>query len=940
MLYFGNEITGICNAFTNFTSNPELYYQVHNQIKANIMDQWGIQNNLDKWIAILDTIFVNNDKILVSDNVTDKVEKEQKEQKEQKELIVAFSDMWPGFNYDDNFFTNMIRHECSFRNITVKGVNYNDSVKANILLCGPYSSGWEKITHIPKIYITAENWKVPNDDSISLYLTPSRLEDETHMRLPTWMTFIDWYSKSDDLSLVNTDNNPNLLPIGLAMSVHPKAFNERDEFCGFVVSNPICKFRNEAFFALNSYKKVNSGGELFNNIGGRLSLKYPGGGCGDIPKLKFFENHKFTLSFENSQAPGYITEKVLHSKMAGCLPIYWGDIDTDSDFVPNSFINISASHSSEDVVKIIKSLEANPEMCKKIASTPILNEEKKQKALYTLSRIAKEILKIALNNSYNNELNGIDKIYAVNLDTRPDRWNSLIGAEPYLEDVVERVSAVNGKTLKMNKFIYDLFKNNQFNWKKSVMGCSLSHMKIWSNIIKESGNIFLVLEDDVRFNKNWIDDLNKYIKNIPEDADILYIGGVLPPNKVALPLCLNKINEYWSKIIPNTFFSSQPIPTFHFCTYSYIITKKGAEKLLQFLKLSDMKSFVAVDHLLGSPQVNLKKYVANTLLTYCFQDNDPNYINSAFNSTDTIKNYDSDILNNNECFTENDIASFKLDQIDLFYFDETDEYKLYEEEWITYIFQTKINLRRLPNLITLIPNNSWFIVQRPHFNKILSLFMYLQQNNINFKVLHLSDEYINDPIDFYTYSNCKCVVRNYIRSDVPNLPHILTIPLGYHYKGINKKALYDRKLIWSFHGTNWFNRQEYISHILNISPHKCQLNDKWDDPNQSKEDYYLDTLENSKFCPILRGNNYETFRLYEALEVGTIPIYVRSSGDDLFWQFISRLGLININSWDTAKQIMEQLMNNPTDVENYRNIIYNNWLEWKKEISMFIEKNK
>jgi hypothetical protein len=83
---------------------------------------------------------------------------------------------------------------------------------------------------------------------------------------------------------------------------------------------------------INNYKRVNSGGALYNNIGGQLALLYPGGGCGDLSKHHFFKQHKFTISFENSQAPGYITEKVLHSKMAGCIPLYWGDKDTDTDF--------------------------------------------------------------------------------------------------------------------------------------------------------------------------------------------------------------------------------------------------------------------------------------------------------------------------------------------------------------------------------------------------------------------------------------------------------------------------------------------------------------------------------------------------------------------------------------------------------------------------------
>jgi GR25 family glycosyltransferase involved in LPS biosynthesis len=941
MFYFGNEITGICKAFSSYISNYELFYQVHNQIKANIIDQWGIHSNIDKWTVILDNMFVTDVKVLVSDKVNNKVELEQ------KEIILAFSDFWPGFNHDDNFFTNMIRHECNFRNIKVKGVKYTDSVKANVVLCGPFSSGWEHITHIPKIYITAENWKVPNDDSISLYLTPSRTEDETHMRLPTWMTFIDWYSESDDVSSVNTDNNPNLLPVKLAMSVHPKKFSTRDEFCGFVVSNPVCQFRNEAFFLLNSYKKVNSGGELYNNIGGRLNLKYPGGGCGDIPKLKFFENHKFTLCFENSQAPGYITEKVLHSKMAGCLPIYWGDTDTDSDFVPNSFINMSQYNKSEDVVEIVKTLEANPEICEKIASTPILNEEKKQKALYTLSKIAKKILKIALNGLTKKEtvekdtntipIKGIDKIYVINLDKRQDRFDSLIEAEPYLKDVIERIPAVDGKTLRLNNFIYNLFEHNIFGWKKSIIGCYLSHITAWSKIASGFSNMTLVLEDDVRFNKDWINVWNKSISCIPEDAELIYLGGVLPPNKAGLSICLEKINEYWSYIKSNTFFTPYPSNTFHFCAYSYILTKKGAQKLLEYLTNPNKVLFNGCDHLIGCSEVGLKKYIITPLLSYCFQEEDPVYVNSQFNDINRKDTFDSDIWNNTECFTDSDLNQIRKNDkaITMYHMGELNESNLYEIKWMKELFKSNFAFKEIKDLTKVVENNSWFLVQKPHIEKFNQYFSYLKDKNINFKVLHISDEYLTDSVEFYSFSNCKCVIRNYNRPDISG-SHILTIPLGFHHKGAKNKLFSDRKFIWSFHGTNWFNRQEQLYNILDITPNVCHLTDKWNDLNQSKEGYYLDTLENSKFCPILRGNNYETFRLYEALEVGTIPIYVRSVGDDLFWQFISKLGLINITSWDTAKQIMEQFMNNPSDAENYRNIIYNNWLEWKEEICIFI----
>jgi hypothetical protein len=89
-------------------------------------------------------------------------------------------------------------------------------------------------------------------------------------------------------------------------------------------------------------------------------------------------------------------------------------------------------------------------------------------------------------------------------------------------------------------------------------------------------------------------------------------------------------------------------------------------------------------------------------------------------------------------------------------------------------------------------------------------------------------------------------------------------------------------------------------------------------------------LENSKFCPILRGNNVETFRLYECLEAGTIPLYIRNDGDELFWDFISRLGLICI-TWDNIISIIRDFLENPS-TETYRQTLLTNWKLWKQEI--------
>jgi GR25 family glycosyltransferase involved in LPS biosynthesis len=1001
LFYFGNEITSICSTFKRFDSNSAEYYKAHSEIQEAILKMWSISSNLSKWQTLCLDVFSNT-------NVSSiRITPVKKALPISNKITVAFLETWIGFDYNNNLIIDGLRQEYKNqrKQLTIQGVKYEPGSEPNIVIFGPFSKDWKDIpSHIPKVFFTGENWEVPKDDSISLYLTPYRNEDDKHIRFPIWIMSIDWYSESTDLSSVNKDENPNRFPVNMAMSSHSKLFNDRKDFCAFVVSNPVSKFRNEAFLALDSYKRVNSGGGLYNNIGGQLELKYPGGGGGDIPKYNFLLNHKFSLSFENTQAPGYITEKVLHAKMAGCVPLYWGDTDTASDFVPGSFINLSQMTSPEQIIKVVQKLEQNPEMCAKIAATPILNEEKKKAALATISRISKKILEIvgitlipesssqtsgsAIIPSHTStvtpseispevitqtscsapevvitqtscsapevvitqsKLENINKTFIVNLDTRLDRWQSLMKAEPYLENNSTRISAVNGKTLKLDRTVYNIFKNNRFSWKKSVMGCFLSHIDIWTKIINDNcddNTQYIVLEDDVRFDKDWIDTWNKCVKYIPKDAELMYIGGVLPPNKVALPTCLEEVNQYWSQIKPNMLFSPGVLlPIFHFCTYSYVITKAGAKKLLNFLNTPSDYQITECDHFLGNHMIGLKKYILTSLICHCFQDEDETYINSQFNDVNRTKSFDSDICNNTECFTDADTEPFflkskpKSTEIDLYYFNKNEPYELYEIAWTKEIFGKDINLTALTDFLELVPDNSWFIVQRPHLQAFNKYFLFLQSHNINFKVLHLSDEFHGDDLKFYTYTNCKSVIRNYIRSDIPSLTHILTVPLGFHYKGVSSKTFDERTLTWSFHGTDWFNRKEILEKLQVFVPNNCHFTNYWNDPKMTNESKYLSTLSNSKFCPILRGNNIETFRLYEVLEMGTIPIYVRVENDIEFWEVISKkLQLIQLDTWEKAIKFVKLLIDKKDYAEKYRLKLIENWKIWKDEIKLQCQK--
>ena len=249
-------------------------------------------------------------------------------------------------------------------------------------------------------------------------------------------------------------------------------------------------------------------------------------------------------------------------------------------------------------------------------------------------------------------LSGIDSIRVINLAHRTDRMESFAKNHPFLQ--YSRVNAVYGKTLDLDAEIYKVFKNNIFGWKKNVMGCALSHYREWQKIANgDFGDRVLVLEDDAVLDEKFVEKWNKIANLMPSNSDLVFLGGVLPVNKPFLTLVTRAVNESFANFATNTYFGQEK-PLFHFCAYSYIITKNGAKKLCETITVSGLNSPID-NFMMFYDQKNFKTYFTTPLLCECTQYKDPNYTNII--NFDDIKTplYDTDIQNSSECFFPKDI---------------------------------------------------------------------------------------------------------------------------------------------------------------------------------------------------------------------------------------------------------------------------------------------
>jgi GR25 family glycosyltransferase involved in LPS biosynthesis len=119
-------------------------------------------------------------------------------------------------------------------------------------------------------------------------------------------------------------------------------------------------------------------------------------------------------------------------------------------------------------------------------------------------------------NMLNKNLNDyFSKIYCINLDERQDKYNDCLNEFKKLNIDVERVSAVDGKIS---------FKPG-LNLNAGNYGLVLTNINIINDAIKNKYNSILILEDDIMFIDEFYKFFNEKMLSLPDDWDLLYIGG-------------------------------------------------------------------------------------------------------------------------------------------------------------------------------------------------------------------------------------------------------------------------------------------------------------------------------------------------------------------------------------------------------------------------------
>jgi hypothetical protein len=204
-----------------------------------------------------------------------------------------------------------------------------------------------------RIYYTGENIR-PDFTGCDFVFSFDFNSNKNHLRLPFYSLIIEENNAHDILEKIKPKEE--LVQI----------WDSKSKFCCMVVSNPRSRKRLDFFKKLSQFKVVDSGGKVFNNVGGQVK-----------DKMAFIKDYKFVISFENNAYNGYTTEKILQPLMVDSIPIYWGNKKVDKDFNTKRFINYSDFKSEKELIDRLLEIDNDPNLAIEMLLQPIFSTQKK-----------------------------------------------------------------------------------------------------------------------------------------------------------------------------------------------------------------------------------------------------------------------------------------------------------------------------------------------------------------------------------------------------------------------------------------------------------------------------------------------------------------------------------------------------------------------------------
>jgi hypothetical protein len=314
-----------------------------------------------------------------------------------EKVKLAFIDFWPNFEVENNYFYYLLEqhygvevnqrdpdlmflHTDSYRKLDRKNYVNHPATRVFWTMEGEPPL-FDADTYPPEISVITTGGVgygdpnsaaslATNDSNRKYYygrcdfaLTHDIMDDPRHYRFPYWAYHIDWFNKG------NYGGEPNFL-MPLDQIANNEYYNTpKTKFCAHMVSNPTER-RLDVHKKLSAYKRVDGYGNCFGQ-GASLNDFHGVNSPWEKAKLETLKDYRFSICFEHKNRAGYHSEKLFHAKVAGTIPIYWGNESVNNDFNKKCFINLVDYDSVEDLVEYVKYVDSNEDVYQSYANEPL-----------------------------------------------------------------------------------------------------------------------------------------------------------------------------------------------------------------------------------------------------------------------------------------------------------------------------------------------------------------------------------------------------------------------------------------------------------------------------------------------------------------------------------------------------------------------------------------
>ncbi len=356
--------------------------------------------------------------------------------------------------------------------------------------------------------------------------------------------------------------------------------------------------------------------------------------------LAIQKNYRFALVMENTNLPGYVTEKLVNAFRAGAIPIYWGGGGfVNQIFNPKSYINVSDFPSFDTCADYVIALDQDQSRYSEMRAQPVFIDNQVPDLFnglqsQYLTEIA-EYIKLHLF-QYNRKstiemtthtkvshipkviepltevvtpkpviesvqsvipkvtqtpkvsetpiryckadlIDGIDSIFWINLDRCPDRKAKMELLLRSFKVPNHRISATDGCIENASAIFRQLKLPSNPALRLTQYGCLLSHLEAIRHFIeKTSHETILVLEDDISF--DFMSTWNQSTQQIMDQA---------PADWELIMLSYISLRELVALYTP---WHPDPFGRWQFNlngTMAYLINRKGGQKLMDLFWKGD-----------------------------------------------------------------------------------------------------------------------------------------------------------------------------------------------------------------------------------------------------------------------------------------------------------------------------------------------------------------